>query len=177
MKNKLIPSPLILFIDNLLLSLIYKFFKKRTYIIHTNGSKYLLRVYLKHKGIFPEVFLHKFYASDQDRWLHNHPFQWATSFVFMGIYKETKLNDNKLACYDIVRSSPTINRISIKDYHKVTLIKDPIWTLFIAGPRVQGWGFWDIDNQKHIPWQQYVDSHGNFVTDLDGNITKLPAEK
>lgn len=148
--------------------------KKRTYIIYTNGTKYLLRVYLKKRGIFPEIFLHRFYASDTDRFLHSHPFAKSHSLILSGAYQETRLNKDMKTTYCLLHQAGDVNVIEADDYHQVEMVSSPIWTLFIAGKRIKSWGFWDIENQKHIPWQEYTEQNNNFIKDLDGNLTKLP---
>lgn len=156
---------------NFVINTITTLFKKRTYIIYTDGKKYLQRTYIIKKGLLPEVFLHKFYASDSDRHLHNHPWEWAKSLILKGSYKEEKNFgvDKLIACHN----PGDFNSISKYDYHRVTLCGDqPVVTLFVAGKRTQGWGFW-VDG-KHVPWQDYVVQHNNYVTDLDGNLTVLP---
>ncbi len=148
--------------------------KKKTYIIYTGGTKYLLRVYLKTRGVLPEVFLHRFYASDTDRDPHSHPFKKSYSLILSGSYQEARLNkDMKTKTYHLYEAGD-INVIQADDYHQVEMVSSPIWTLFIAGKRIKSWGFWDIEKQKYIPWQEYTEQNNNFVVDLDGNLTKLP---
>lgn len=134
-------------------------------------KKHLQRTYIKKKGLLPEVFLHKFYASDSDRHLHNHPWEWAKSLILKGSYQEEKAYgiDN----FVFFRKPGDVNSITKLDYHRVTLCNnEPVYTLFVAGKRTQSWGF-SVDG-VHVPWQDYVVKHNNYVTDLDGNITVLP---
>lgn len=147
--------------------------KNRTFVIYTNGTKYLQRTYIKHKGIFPEILLHRFYASDSDRHLHNHPWNRSISLILDGSYTEERMTVDDWTKRFKDFSPGKINKISKDDYHRVSLKNElPVWTLFIAGKRVQSWGFWV--KGKHVPWQEYTEVNNNVVKDLDGNITKLP---
>lgn len=161
---------------NFAIKIILVLFKKRTYVIYTDGKKYLQRTYIKKKGWLPEIFLHRFYASDSDRHLHNHPWRWAKSLILSGSYKEERyywdIMPDSTWAPAIVWSPGKINSIKATDYHRVTLLSETVTTLFVAGKRTQSWGFW-VDG-KHVPWQEYVVQHNNFVTDLEGNITVLP---
>lgn len=155
------------------LSWLVVFFGSRTRIIWTGGEKYLLRFYVKKTGFFPGVFIHHFYISDRDRDLHNHPWQSAKSLILCGSYREERLMKNKR---DIIRkdySAGMINKIDSNDFHKVNLLEEPVWTLFIARKISQTWGFWDTREQKFIPWNEYVEEHGNFITDINGKLRKL----
>ena len=154
-----------------------RLFRKRTYVAFTNGTKYLQRTYLiSSKNIFglPEILLHQFFESDQDPDLHNHPWDKSVSYILTGSYRETRLFIDNKTKFDTDRIAPTRNIIYANDYHQITLLEKPIWTLFIAGKRIQSWGFWKIELMSHIPSKEYIISNNNHYEDLDGNITTLP---
>jgi len=162
---------------SLLDRILHKFarlFYNRTFIIWTGGRKYLQRTYIKRKGFFPEIFIHKFYASDSDRDLHNHPWNNAFSLILNGSYREERFVDNtKTKTFFKTLKPGMFNYIGINDYHRVSLMSEYVWTLFVAFKRVQHWGFWE--KNKFVPWEEYaIETKGNFITDLDGNITSLP---
>lgn len=159
--------------DYVITKLLY-LIKSRVYILYTDDKPYLMRVYLKHKGKYPAVFLHKFLDSDQDRDLHDHPFLWSKSFILTGSYIETRLHSDKTTEYKRVLSAPAINNIAASDFHKVTLDKQPVWTLFIAGPIIKSWGFWVAEKQKYVVSEEYLSGRKNYCLDLDGNRVKLP---
>lgn len=149
-------------------------FKSKVRIIYTNNKKYLLRVYLKRSGKYlPGIYLHRFYASDEDRFCHNHPWKIAFSLILSGKYKEEKLREDKKTSYFKNFFPGKINIIRDKDFHRIHMVKEPIWTLFVSKNRHQIWGYWDTENQKFIPWDEYTSTNNNYVTDLDGNPREL----
>ncbi len=145
----------------------------RTRIIWTGGEKYLLRFYIKKVGKYPGVYLHHFFMSDQDRDLHNHPWFNAKSLILCGAYSEERLLSDKKYISKKEYHAGMINKIEFTDFHRVELLEGPVWTLFMARKTFQTWGFWDMENKKFIPWNEYVDSHGNFITDINGNLSEL----
>jgi len=161
------------YMNKFLMWLATSVFRSRTRIIYTNGNKYLLRVYLKNSGIFPGIYIHRFYDSDKDRFQHDHPWLNAVSLILCGKYKEERLNKDKKTSSFRELSPGKFNFIKSGDFHRVTLLEEPIWTLFVTWNRNSSWGFWDVENQKFIPWEEYTKTHGNYVTDIDGNLTEL----
>lgn len=79
------------------------------------------------------LYLHCFHSSD-DSIPHNHPFKWSWSLILKGRYLEFR--DGVCRVF----SAGNLNYIRRDDYHYVKLGK-PVWTLFLAGPRVGRWGF------------------------------------
>lgn len=141
------------------------------YTIETNGEPYLTRVIpLKTKWF--SVYLHHFHRPDGDRHLHNHPWAWAASLLLSGEYDEERLDvDGVLSCklwrasgftddgryhFSTKKLVRWFNTITSTDYHAVTRLHGDVWTLFIAGPRVQDWGF--LVYGKHVGWRDYL--HG-----------------
>jgi len=135
-------------------------------LITTDGDPYLHRFYLYRrareglKQYLPSVYLHYFHRGDLDRALHNHPWSYSFSLVLTNGYMEDRHTK-----YGVIRRllrPGSINFIRANDYHKVALLneKKGSWTLFVSGPRVQDWCFWDPSRPetKPIPWQLYVDA-------------------
>lgn len=122
-------------------------------LIATGDSPYLIRVYLfrKWRKRLPGVFLHCFLRGDTDRELHNHPWTWAYSFILSGGYIEERRvpapSGPVRVQHRIVRPF-SLNRICANDFHRVDLLRKHCWSLFIAGPREQHWGFWDRDSNS-----------------------------
>ncbi len=173
-----------------------KLFKSRTYVIYTDGTKYLMRTYLKlPTDLLPfEILLHKFYAPDEDRYLHNHPWKKSYSLILAGGYLEERLQRKGVRHYELKTGKiytplippdkykqytvGNVNVICEDDYHMIKEFVDSnkhTWTLFIAGKRNdKGWGFWNPETESHIPWKDYTELNNNVVKDLDGNVAKLP---
>ena len=99
--------------------------------IRHDGKPYMVRYHLlRIFGI--KVNLHCFKASDPDRGLHNHPWNWAFSFILYGSYIEHLPGSNRVIKW--------FNRINSNTYHRVEIVTPRVWTLFIHGPRVKSWG-------------------------------------
>ena len=99
-----------------------------------NGD-YLHRWYLIPKNKYFNVYLHKFQRSDDDRALHDHPW-YSVSFLLKGEIRE---HSDKGIKY-ITRWFPVFR--TAKFAHRIELVKGPVWTIFITGPRIRVWGFY-----------------------------------
>lgn len=101
------------------------------------------------------LYLHRFHRSDDELELHNHPWRWAVSLVLVGGYfEERRLEDDTVK---LRRIWPwTINIIRANDFHRVDLVESDAWTLFLVGPKSQGWGFWSRDSRKFWPWRVFI---------------------
>lgn len=156
----------------------------------TNGTtNYLTRVK------FPRVFgmrimLHKIWRADSDREMHNHPWDKAFSFILLGSYMEERLDLTSEMIYDaiysnrpgsvgfsLVKPEPVritshvkwFNEIRKEDFHKITSIDGPLWTIFVAGKRTpdkdgNDWGFLNEETRELIPWQKYIAKTGSTKT-------------
>jgi len=142
-------------------------FPDRVRIIKVNDKPYLRRFYITPR-INPDkelddrsygIYLHYFFMGDEDRELHNHPWDKALSLILCGGYFEEK-RDNKtnvVTTHDI--KPGTFNFIKSDDFHRV--IKKPnskhIWTLFIVGKRIQEWGFWSKESREYTPFNEFFE--------------------
>jgi len=123
--------------------------KHRCRIIEDDeGSPYLLRCYLTpivEQRWWPGVFLHYFYRGDHDREVHNHPWGVSVSLILTGGYIEERYS---IELGDIIERDLKplmINVIRGNDFHRVQMRKGGCWTLFIAGKKIQRWGFLNRD--------------------------------
>ena len=103
------------------------------------------------------LYLHGFRRSDDADDLHNHPWAWAASLILTGGYSEERLTDRN---DELVRREYTpgsINILNERTFHRIDLnpFAGPTWTLFLTGPRVQGWGFLTRTARRFIGWRQY----------------------
>lgn len=128
---------------------------------YVDGAPYLTRV------LFPKIpllgirpMLHKFHRPDGDRSLHNHPWRWAFSLLLAGEYVEERLlpDESQLAGGPISekRLVRWFNVLTDQDYHRITELRGSVYTLFVAGPRTQSWGFLD-ERGELVPWRRYID--------------------
>ncbi len=99
------------------------------------------RYYVK-RGKWGGVFLHRVKRSD-DR-LHDHPWP-AISILLTGSYRDERMHGRTRR---IRRWG--VNLIGHTAVHRV-VIDQPVWTLFIHGPRMKGWGFVETSNPD--PWR------------------------
>jgi hypothetical protein len=135
--------------------------EKKT-IYRDDGIPYLERYYIFHSDQFkflPGVYLHKFLSSDEDVELHDHPWRLSGSLILTGGYLEQRRynkGDNQLVLTHLL-SPGSINIIKGSTFHRVDLIEDFAWTLFVSGNKVRDWGFWHPKTKKYTPWKEFVE--------------------
>lgn len=132
------------------------------FTIITDGQKYLTRFYLflKERN-FGNIYIHHFHRSDMDKGmhgyglLHNHPWPWAFSIVLVNGYIEERRTKSGNVIQRKVKPG-TINFLTHNDYHRVDLIGNEAWSIFITGPRKlnMDWSFWDRVTNKYTPWKE-----------------------
>ncbi len=165
-----------------LLSLLVLLLPKRV-ITRGNGSPYLERYYLcgEPGGLkyfpgesirwwqraltwLPCVYVHRFRSSDEASELHNHPWS-ATSLILAGGYFEDRLHGGDPRYPYGVRGSEivrrvvrpfTINRLAANTFHRVDLIDDDCWTLFVLGSKTQSWGFWSPRTGEFVNHREHA---------------------
>lgn len=100
------------------------------------------------------LYVHRFHRSDEDHELHNHPWQWAVSFVIAGGYAEERRVGDKVAW----RAVPPLsfNIIRGDDFHRVDLLEHDAWTLFLVGPKASSWSFWNRYTQEETHWRAFL---------------------
>ena len=132
---------------------------------------------MEHDGPAPGwgLYLHRFHRSDNDGALHNHPWRWAVSLVLRGGYSEERRDDSddcevatreRFALDGCPSHSTVIRRevrpwrlnfLTHRTFHRVDLPPgEDAWTLFLVGPVVQSWGFWDRVKCRFTPWKKYL---------------------
>lgn len=125
------------------------------------GEPYLERYYLF--SLFGvRAYIHRFIASDPDRGLHDHPWGWSVSWLLAGRYREIRAYrfDRRGRAHGGERQlgAGRINVIRGTDFHR--LLVEPgkeVWTLFVHGPRVKGWGF--IRDAGYIQFAKGADDY------------------
>ncbi len=114
-----------------------------------DGSPYLSRwhfpAWLARRYGAAFLFLHYFHASDSDRGWHNHPYIWEDAEILRGAYLQAipyRWRGEWRAARKVFRAGDR-NRLT-NEYHSVSLLQRPVWTLFKAGPKHgRSWGFMD----------------------------------
>lgn len=126
------------------------------FVIGGAEDPYLLRWHVTPRGDGPSCYLHQFRRSDDDRALHDHPYE-STSIILRGQYIEHLPGGQwfRRVTGDVVRRDAVTP-------HRVELLNDaegrpvPCWTLFLTGPRLRDWGF--HCPQGWVPWQVFTDA-------------------
>ena len=120
-----------------------------------NGLTYLNRWFVIPRNRFLNIYLHQFLASDDDRALHDHPW-FSVSFMLKGEIVEHSFKGLRI----IPRFIPVFR--SAKFAHRLEVVKGPVWTLFITGPRIRSWGFYCHKGWRH--WEHFTTKKENGET-------------
>lgn len=110
-----------------------------------------------------KLFLHRFHRSDDDGALHSHPWTWAVSFVLVAGYSEERRVGD-----DVIRRRVrpwTINFLRGADYHRVDLVEEDAWSLFLVGPKVSTWFFWDRNTKQRAEWRPFIRAKRGLIPD------------
>lgn len=121
----------------------------------------------KPQAIWPgspiSLYIHHFHRSDVDRELHNHPWEWALSFILSGGYREERrVGRNRVIGRDVLPF--TLNWITDKDFHRVDLLEKDAWSLFLTGPKSYSWGFWSRNTGVFTPWREFLNTKQSLVS-------------
>lgn len=100
------------------------------------------------------LYLHVFHVSD-DPVPHSHPWN-GYSLILNGKYFEWRWENGKRSGRYYKRGQ--INRLATNTFHYVLLETPRVWTLFLAGPRRQSWGFMTEDG--FVDWHTYTNGKG-----------------
>lgn len=150
--------------DKILLFLTRKL--KRKYI-GWDGQLYLTRYYLGKVGKW-EFHLHRFTRGDNDRRVHDHPYEQSYSFILSGGYDEERLIG--VCPYNgpitTTKVRKWFNPIDGLDFHRITRLHKPIvWTLFVHTPKFKEWGFLEYGTIKKLGVDSSHWFHDPFVQD------------
>jgi hypothetical protein len=118
------------------------------------GEDYLWRWYLIPKNKIFNIYLHRFGRSDDDRALHDHPW-YSVSMLLKGEFIEHSFKGIR----HIPRFAPIFR--TAKFAHRLEIVRGPVWTLFITGPRIRSWGFYCPKGWRH--WKVFTSDDGNSV--------------
>jgi hypothetical protein len=119
------------------------------FLIGPADAPYLRRWWVIPRNEMSNVYLHEILRSDDDRALHDHPWQ-NTSVLLVGSYVEHTPEGS------FVREPGSIVHRQATDCHRLEVNRGArVVSLFITGPKVRDWGF-------HCPkgwvrWQDFVD--------------------
>jgi hypothetical protein len=122
------------------------------------GRWWLFNPYLETPGLrcfkwFPwSIRVHHICREDQDRDLHDHPWN-ARTFILVGGYVEERESLHGRPRFG--RSAGDTASLKFGEYHRITQVTpDGAWTLFITGPYQGTWGF--LVNGVKVNWRTYL---------------------
>lgn len=120
----------------------------------TIGENYLYRWWIIPRNDYMNLYLHHTVGSDDDRALHDHPWD-NMSYILDGEYIEiTKEGEFLRQAGDvIVRPANTLHRLVIPDGKTAT-------SLFYTGPKYREWGFECPQGWK--PWREFCDPENRY---------------
>lgn len=118
----------------------------------------------------PSVRIHHIRRPDQDRDLHDHPWN-ARTIVLRGWYREERISDGLTAAdlraqaaagvaaifqrTTFHRTMGYTGRLLFGQYHRINEVSPGgVWTLFITWKKRGTWGF--LVDGKKVPWRQYL---------------------
>lgn len=137
---------------------IHKFWKiprKPDYVIG-GDAPYMRRWWVIPRNRFFNIYLHNIVRSDDPRALHDHPW-WNLSILLKGKYLEHTPTGNHLRS----RCSMVLRRATAA--HRIELIGDSTWSLFLTGPVIRKWGFLCPQGWRY--WKEFAvpTDSGNMV--------------
>lgn len=109
------------------------------------------------------LYLHKFHRSDDDGALHSHPWRWSFALILRGGYSEERRVGDRVERRFLPPGA--VNFIRGSDYHRIDLLERDAWTLFLAGPKVGTWYFWDRDTGRRAHWRAFCDARRGLIPD------------
>lgn len=113
-----------------------------------NVGHHMKRWYIIPRNRRFNIYVHRIYADDDDRGLHDHPWFWNIS-IPLGSYIE-RVPASPIGNHRADRPERTIVRRPLFPIvrvgvapHRITLINHrPVWSIFITGSVVRTWGFY-----------------------------------
>lgn len=110
-----------------------------------SGTTYMTRIILI-ELFGRRLMVNIFHQSDEDRFLHDHPWQFWSLILWNGYIEHTRNH------FRVVRPLRLIHRPA-RWAHRVELVKKPAITLVFTGKKIRDWGFHTPSGWLH--WKQY----------------------
>lgn len=102
-------------------------------ILNPAGDLYMRRHFISERRASPQIWVHEILLPDEDRWCHDHPWDYRT-VILQGGYREE--HDGQLAAYE---EGDALQR-EAESFHRLHL-SSPAVTLFMAARQRRRWGF------------------------------------
>ena len=117
-------------------------------------NPYLLRwIFAEPQGLphpRPGIYVHKILRDDDDRALHDHPWD-ATLCIVKGSYREIRADCPEGEVF----AAGSVRRIVAETAHRLEVVDGHVWTVCLTGPRRREWGF--VCPQGWVHWADFVD--------------------
>lgn len=113
----------------------------RPYDIIINGELYLRRYFLIKTKWFG-LFIHRIYKADDNRFPHDHPFNFW-SFVLRGWYLERRYSVRGKKLIEF-RNTWSLAKRKDSDIHEISVVSNDLLTLMFIRHTNKNWGFWDF---------------------------------
>jgi hypothetical protein len=105
------------------------------------GEPYITRVLLPRIGKERRM-IHRIHKSDDDRDMHNHPWDRSRTRILAGGYLEERAVKGVVGATEWNWRRPGDRaELDAQDFHRIAIVAPRTWTLFTVGARVQVWGF------------------------------------
>jgi hypothetical protein len=140
--------------------LLDRLFSKRV-IVNCDRDPYLHRWFVVRRDVFA-LFVHKFIRSDEDRALHDHPWDFIVIPIWRGYYEQSESGKRRVLPLlgTRFRRGTYRHRVELlrKPYKDVPVYvhvgrEMPSWSLFIRFRKWRDWGFWE--KTGFIQWQAW----------------------
>lgn len=152
-----LPGSLLAVVRDHMLSVAW--FRAPDVVIGGAESPYLNRWHITPRGDGPATYLHQFLRDDDDRALHDHPWE-SVGIILHGGYVEKMPHGT-----DALREPGDMIYRRADHRHRVVLHRDeagqpiPAWTVFFVGYRVRQWGFWcprADGTERFVHWRDFT---------------------
>lgn len=155
------------FRDKIIHKVLRRFFEYRDITKVADDTYLYLRRYFitaKKPDNDKRIFIHFIARSDDDRDLHDHPWDFISYILLGGYFEEVFTAGPKSETTDewFGIGSKVVHRAT--DAHRLRL-PGPTWTLVFRSGRQRVWGFWQ--NGVHVPWNVYLGVNEEFDEDME----------
>lgn len=127
--------------------------RKPDFVIGGSDDPYLERWWVIPRNRFFNIYLHRFWRSDDDRALHDHPW-FNVSYLLKGQYVEHTIRPGGVH-RAIHYVAGNIKFRTPWAAHRIEVNEVPVWSLFVTGPVLREWGFHCPAGWR--PWKMFVD--------------------
>lgn len=132
---------------------------RRVHIGRSDGDTYLQRFILLRCPL-GAVYLHRFFRGDEDKCLHDHPWNFLSLILKGGYWEETPDTEGAEGATrrrwikpGALRYCPAAHR------HRVILDENRtgnVWTLILTSTKVRSWGFWTDKGRAFVGWREFI---------------------